>query len=81
MFDDYIYVVLEVGVFGDVMFNVFNVVFKGCFGLGMMIYVDLETGEFKENTEIAKEVFARFSYGEWMKVIDCVKGIEFIGVM
>ena len=77
--DDYIYVASEVGVLGDVMSNASNVVSKGRLGPGMMIYADLETGEFKENTEIAKEVSARLPYGEWMKAIDRVKGIQPIG--
>lgn len=40
--DDFIYVVLEVGVF-DI--EVFDVMMKGWLGLGMMICVNLEIGE------------------------------------
>ena len=54
--DDYIYVASEVGVLGDVISNAENIVAKGRLGPGQMIQADLETGEFKENTEVAKEV-------------------------
>ena len=73
--DDYIYVASEVGVLGDVMSNAANVTAKGRLGPGMMILADLETGEFKENTEIAKDVAGRRPYGDWMKSIDTVSGI------
>jgi glutamate synthase (ferredoxin) len=73
--DDYIYVASEVGVLGDVMSNAANVTAKGRLGPGMMILADLETGEFKENTEIAKDVAGRRPYGDWMKSIDTVSGV------
>jgi len=73
--DDYIYVASEVGVLGDVMTNAKNVVSKGRLGPGMMIIADLETGEFKENTQIAKEVAAARPYGQYMKSIEKMKGV------
>ena len=50
--DDYIYVASEVGVLGDAISNAANIVAKGRLGPGMMIQADLESGEFKENTEV-----------------------------
>eukprot|EP00227_Mantoniella_beaufortii_P014044 CAMPEP_0197590982 /NCGR_PEP_ID=MMETSP1326-20131121/12420_1 /TAXON_ID=1155430 /ORGANISM="Genus nov. species nov., Strain RCC2288" /LENGTH=1645 /DNA_ID=CAMNT_0043156305 /DNA_START=169 /DNA_END=5106 /DNA_ORIENTATION=+ len=74
--DDYIYVASEVGVLGDVMSNAKNVVAKGRLGPGQMIEADLETGEFKENTQVAKEVAGRCDYKEWLKDIDMMVTAE-----
>lgn len=67
--DDYIYVASEVGVLGDVITNAKNVVAKGRLGPGQMIEADLETGEFLENTQVAKVVATRCDYAEWLKDI------------
>lgn len=74
--DDYIYVASEVGVLGDVISNAENIVSKGRLGPGMMIQADLETGEFKENTEVAKEVAARCDYESWMKGVESLATAE-----
>ena len=41
----------------DVLTNVGNVVRKGRLGPGQTVCADLAAGEFKENTQIAKEVW------------------------
>ena len=70
--DDYIYVASEVGVLGDVISNAENIVAKGRLGPGQMIQADLETGDFKENTEVAKEVASRCDYKSWLSEIEDV---------
>jgi len=72
--DDTIYVASEVGVLGDVISNAENVVAKGRLGPGLMVLADLQTGTFKENTEIAKEVCTAEPYAEWVKQIETVEG-------
>ena len=67
--DDYIYVASEVGVLGDAISNAANIVAKGRLGPGMMIQADLESGEFKENTEVAKEVASRLDYKGFLEDI------------
>ena len=56
--DGFIYVASEVGVLGDVLTGAGNVVAKGRLGPGMTVAVDLATGNFKENTAIAREARA-----------------------
>ena len=48
--------VLQVGVLNDVLTNVGNVVRKGRLGPGQTVCADLAAGEFKEHSQIAKEV-------------------------
>ena len=43
-----------------------TIVEKGRLGPGQMINVDLQTGEFKNNIEIKREIAARHPYQEWM---------------
>lgn len=42
---------------------------------GQMIYVDLESGKFMENTSIAREVATRNPYGEWLSESTWLKDI------
>jgi glutamate synthase (ferredoxin) len=65
-----------VGVLGDVLTNAGNVVAKGRLGPGMMIEADLVTGEFKENTEVAKEVAARCDYKGWLASVETLVTAE-----
>ena len=74
--DDYIYVASEVGVLGDVISNAKNIVAKGRLGPGQMIQADLESGEFMENTEVAKAVAARCDYESWLKDINFLPTAE-----
>jgi glutamate synthase (ferredoxin) len=74
--DDYIYVASEVGVLGDVLSNAKNIVSKGRLGPGQMIQADLETGEFMENAEVAKQVAARCDYASWLKDIEFLPTAE-----
>ena len=74
--DDYIYVASEVGVLGDVISNAENIVAKGRLGPGQMIQADLETGDFKENTEVAKEVASRCDYKSWLSEIETLPTAE-----
>ena len=74
--DDYIYVASEVGVLGDAISNAANIVAKGRLGPGQMIQADLETGDFMENTEIAKEVASRCDYKSWMADIETLATAE-----
>jgi hypothetical protein len=57
----------QVGVLGDVLDNAPNVTTKGRLGPGQMVMADLQSGTFKENTQIAKEVAAQAPYKEWLK--------------
>jgi len=63
--DGFVYVASEVGVLGDVLTNAANVVAKGRLGPGMMVTVNLATGEFKENSAIAREVASAHPYAAW----------------
>ena len=74
--DDYIYVASEVGVLGDVISNAENIVAKGRLGPGQMIQADLESGEFLENTEVAKQVAARCDYESWLQDIETLATAE-----
>lgn len=60
----------QVGVLGDVLSNAENVVAKGRLGPGQMVMVDMDSGSFKGNVQIAQEVAARQPYAEWAKA-DC----------
>ncbi|KAJ3683812.1 hypothetical protein LUZ60_014039 [Juncus effusus] len=62
--DDIVYVASEVGV---LPMDESNVVMKGRLGPGMMITVDLPTGQVYENTEVKKKVASAKPYGNWLK--------------
>lgn len=71
--DGMIYVASEVGVLGDVLTNAKNVVAKGRLGPGMMLTVDLATGQFKESNQISKEVATAHPYKQWVKSTTAVE--------
>lgn len=64
--DGTVYVASEVGVLNDALTNATNVVRKGRLGPGQMVCADLATGQFQENTEIAKAVAATAPYADWL---------------
>ncbi|KAL2642870.1 hypothetical protein R1flu_010457 [Riccia fluitans] len=61
--DDMLYVASEVGVLHS---NEEKVIMKGRLGPGMMISVNLETGEVFENTEVKKRVASAKPYRQWL---------------
>ncbi|KAJ7541176.1 hypothetical protein O6H91_10G049100 [Diphasiastrum complanatum] len=61
--DDILYVASEVGVLG---IDDAKVISKGRLGPGMMISVNLETGELFENTEVKKRVALSNPYRKWL---------------
>ena len=73
--DDYIYVASEAGVPGDVISNA-KTSWPRAFGPGQMIQADLESGEFMENTEVAKAVAARCDYESWLKEVQFMPTAE-----
>ncbi|CAM6094651.1 unnamed protein product [Calypogeia fissa] len=62
--NDMLYVASEVGVLHS---DEPNVIMKGRLGPGMMISVDLETGEVSENTTVKKRVANAKPYGKWLQ--------------
>nr|QCL11107.1 chloroplast ferredoxin-dependent glutamate synthase [Aegilops speltoides] len=62
--DGFVYVASEVGV---IPMDESKVVMKGRLGPGMMITVDLETGQVLENTEVKKNVASAKPYGTWLQ--------------
>ncbi|XP_006658062.2 ferredoxin-dependent glutamate synthase, chloroplastic [Oryza brachyantha] len=62
--DDFVYVASEVGV---IPMDESKVVMKGRLGPGMMITVDLQTGQVLENTEVKKSVASVNPYGSWLQ--------------
>ncbi|XP_066398214.1 LOW QUALITY PROTEIN: ferredoxin-dependent glutamate synthase, chloroplastic-like [Miscanthus floridulus] len=62
--DDFVYVASEVGV---IPMDESKVVMKGRLGPGMMITVDLQTGQVLENTEVKKAVALASPYGTWLQ--------------
>ncbi|XP_039797090.1 ferredoxin-dependent glutamate synthase, chloroplastic isoform X3 [Panicum virgatum] len=62
--DDFVYVASEVGV---IPMDESKVVMKGRLGPGMMITVDLQTGQVLENTEVKKSVASANPYGTWLQ--------------
>jgi glutamate synthase (ferredoxin) len=62
--DGFVYVASEVGV---IPMDESKVVMKGRLGPGMMITVDLETGQVLENTEVKKNVASANPYGNWLQ--------------
>lgn len=61
--DGTVYMMSETGV---IDLNEADIVSKGRLGPGMMINVDLKTGEFKDNIAIKSEIASRHPYGEWI---------------
>ncbi|BBN01830.1 glutamate synthase (ferredoxin) [Marchantia polymorpha subsp. ruderalis] len=61
--DDMLYVASEVGVLHS---NEDKVIMKGRLGPGMMISVNLESGEVFENTEVKKRVASAKPYRQWL---------------
>lgn len=62
--DNVVYVASEVGVLPT---DDSKVVMKGRLGPGMMISVDLSTGQVYENTEVKRRVALSHPYGKWVK--------------
>ncbi|NP_001311623.1 ferredoxin-dependent glutamate synthase, chloroplastic [Capsicum annuum] len=62
--DNIVYVASEVGV---IPMDDSKVTMKGRLGPGMMISVDLSSGQVFENTEVKKRVALSNPYGEWVK--------------
>lgn len=62
--DGFVYVASEVGV---IPMDESKVVMKGRLGPGMMITVDLQTGQVLENTEVKKNVASAKPYGTWLQ--------------
>uniref|UniRef100_A0A803LSZ8 glutamate synthase (ferredoxin) n=1 Tax=Chenopodium quinoa TaxID=63459 RepID=A0A803LSZ8_CHEQI len=62
--DNVVYVASEVGV---LPMDESKVTMKGRLGPGMMISVDLTSGQVYENTEVKKRVASSNPYGEWVK--------------
>ncbi|XP_042468514.1 ferredoxin-dependent glutamate synthase, chloroplastic isoform X2 [Zingiber officinale] len=62
--DDMVYVASEVGV---LPMDESKVISKGRLGPGMMITVDLQSGEVYENTEVKKRVASAQPYGDWLR--------------
>ncbi|KAK1318567.1 hypothetical protein QJS10_CPB04g00347 [Acorus calamus] len=62
--DDTVYVASEVGV---LPMDESKVVMKGRLGPGMMIAVDLQSGQVYENTDVKKKVASANPYGKWLK--------------
>ncbi|KAH9621061.1 hypothetical protein KSS87_011842 [Heliosperma pusillum] len=62
--DNVVYVASEVGV---LPMDESKVIMKGRLGPGMMIAVDLPSGQVFENTEVKKRVASAYPYGKWVK--------------
>nr|CAB3458853.1 unnamed protein product [Digitaria exilis] len=62
--DDFVYVASEVGV---IPMDESKVIMKGRLGPGMMITVDLQTGQVLENTAVKKSVASANPYGTWLQ--------------
>jgi len=62
--DGTVYMMSETGV---VDLDEADIVSKGRLGPGMMINVDLKSGEFKDNIAIKSEIASRHPYGEWIE--------------
>jgi len=67
--DGFLYVASEVGVFGDVLSDAENVVFKGRLGPGMMVTAELGSGTFRTHDQICKDAAARHPYSEWVSAV------------
>lgn len=64
---DTVFVASEVGVQPNVIEEAKDVRSKGRLGPGQMVVVDTQTGEFKENAQVAREVAQQRPYGEWLQ--------------
>ncbi|XP_078170806.1 ferredoxin-dependent glutamate synthase, chloroplastic [Carex rostrata] len=74
--DDIVYVASEVGV---LPMDESNVIMKGRLGPGMMITVDLPSGQVFENTEVKKRVASAKPYGNWLKEnMRSIKPVNFL---
>ncbi|KAL7508201.1 hypothetical protein ACHAXN_005280 [Cyclotella atomus] len=62
--DGTVYMMSETGVIPGLEES--DIVQKGRLGPGMMINVDLKSGEFKDNIKIKSEIASRHPYGEWI---------------
>eukprot|EP00245_Coleochaete_scutata_P012805 TRINITY_DN501_c2_g4_i1.p1 TRINITY_DN501_c2_g4~~TRINITY_DN501_c2_g4_i1.p1 ORF type:complete len:1642 (-),score=381.86 TRINITY_DN501_c2_g4_i1:1105-6030(-) len=63
--EDMVYVASEVGVLGDNLDEA-DIIDKGRLGPGMMISVNLETGEVNSNTSIKRRVASALPYKQWL---------------
>jgi len=61
--DGTVYMMSETGV---IDLDEADIISKGRLGPGMMINVDLKSGEFKDNIAIKSEIASRHPYGEWI---------------
>lgn len=62
--DDIVYVASEVGV---LPMDESKIIMKGRLGPGMMITVDLQSGQVYENTDVKKSVASAYPYGNWLR--------------
>jgi glutamate synthase (ferredoxin) len=68
--DGFLYVASEVGVFGDVLTDAANVVYKGRLGPGMMVTAELGSGEFNVHADICKKVATAKPYAKWLEQVN-----------
>ncbi|KNA18696.1 hypothetical protein SOVF_067910 [Spinacia oleracea] len=74
--DNVVYVASEVGV---LPMDESKVTMKGRLGPGMMISVDLSSGQVYENTEVKKRVASSNPYGKWVKEnLRSLKAVNFL---
>ncbi|XP_072975039.1 ferredoxin-dependent glutamate synthase, chloroplastic isoform X1 [Typha angustifolia] len=74
--DDIVYVASEVGV---LPMDESKVIMKGRLGPGMMITVDLQSGQVYENTDVKKRVASENPYGSWLKEnMRSIKPVNFL---
>ncbi|KAK6942180.1 Glutamate synthase domain, partial [Dillenia turbinata] len=77
--DNIVYVASEVGV---LPMDESKVIMKGRLGPGMMITVDLPSGQVYENTDVKKRVASSNPYGKWVKEnLRSLKPTNFLSVM
>lgn len=76
--DNVVYVASEVGV---LPMDESKVIAKGRLGPGMMITVDLLSGQVYENTEVKKRVASSYPYGKWVNEnLRSLKPVNFLSV-
>lgn len=74
--DNVVYVASEVGV---VPMDESKITMKGRLGPGMMITVDLQSGQVYENTDVKKKVALSNPYGKWVKEnLRSLKSVNFL---
>ncbi|KAG6638509.1 hypothetical protein I3843_10G039500 [Carya illinoinensis] len=74
--DNVVYVASEVGV---LPMDESKIIMKGRLGPGMMITVDLTSGQVYENTEVKKRVALSNPYGKWVKEnLQSLKPVKFL---